>query len=666
MTDCRIKNVPIFLIALGLQGLGCGEGQIGLETRGNAFDAVVEGSGNDDQDPVGEEPTGGRNTAAGQASCLTSGPFSRDKCSNSCKCDVKMADCDSDQQCNPGLRCGWNLAHLYMEAPDWGDICLPNYRVDWGHCSESNPCDVGAGDCDSDRDCLAGLVCRHNVGRRYRTYPSFDVCERPDHPANAIGPTASDDVLSVRSGGNMADYVLGNDQIPRGAYPRIVDVSFLGEPTSQHGNTFNFGAASDPSDSGPVDSYAYYRSGPSVLFWSDADYVGTERLRYTVEANGVLDSALISAHVNARTTPWSCSSGLVRCNGSCRLRESFQSDPQHCGSCNTACGRLQACISGRCQTPPITACAGRRVSSVPFEGRVSTLGRVNVPTTAYGQQTPPISCKDVSTASFGDLSSFGSVSGTIRFRCAYDGSPNGLFVPMGRCTLTPLPVGGRLLVAGATLRRSAPPPTAILPADVVASGRLNWNRGCVYFSKYRPLQALGSVQYNPLYTELNAGPDDDTCLYNCERHIGAQLKRWPRQSREVPHFYCANKGRLLDVLTPRCRPEEALVHYEDGNSYCASQSQIRNASFLAKALPELVRPGVARLHKCYYVTGSPFEIMGIDNGRPPFRTEQSCRERCDDWAERAVRWASNPGTAEPAACLFRTTHESPYRVLRRY
>jgi len=55
----------------------------------------------------------------------------------------------------------------------------------WHYCtSESNSlkghtCGAGEGDCDTNRDCMEGLICVQDVGGRYGWPSGVDVCERP-------------------------------------------------------------------------------------------------------------------------------------------------------------------------------------------------------------------------------------------------------------------------------------------------------------------------------------------------------------------------------------------------------------------------------------------------------------------------------------------------------
>ncbi|MBD3207974.1 MAG: hypothetical protein GF370_00785 [Candidatus Nealsonbacteria bacterium] len=57
----------------------------------------------------------------------------------------------------------------------------------WNHCSLSNKCKAGEGDCDKNSECLTGY-CAHNVGANYGQTAGMDVCEqKPDTCADSDG-----------------------------------------------------------------------------------------------------------------------------------------------------------------------------------------------------------------------------------------------------------------------------------------------------------------------------------------------------------------------------------------------------------------------------------------------------------------------------------------------
>jgi hypothetical protein len=101
-------------------------------------------------------------------------------CSSACPCGAGLGDCDTDADCIEGLTCQQKVGV---------DTCEPDPHVGskggWDYCGASwlpwgsgRPCGAGEGDCDSDADCLPGLVCRHDVGASYGWPSSLDVCER--------------------------------------------------------------------------------------------------------------------------------------------------------------------------------------------------------------------------------------------------------------------------------------------------------------------------------------------------------------------------------------------------------------------------------------------------------------------------------------------------------
>lgn len=66
---------------------------------------------------------------------------------------------------------------------------------DWDFCSKQNPCSAGQGDCDSDDECKPGLKCVKDVGPQYGFDKGVDVCL----PATA-GSSSSSSTSSSSSG----------------------------------------------------------------------------------------------------------------------------------------------------------------------------------------------------------------------------------------------------------------------------------------------------------------------------------------------------------------------------------------------------------------------------------------------------------------------------------
>ena len=102
-------------------------------------------------------------------------------------CTSGQADCDSDSECVAGLVCTHDVGAQYGFAADI-DVCLPPGGScglppgDANYCADLNcgPCASGQADCDNDNECIAGLVCTHNVGAQFGFAADIDVCLRPD------------------------------------------------------------------------------------------------------------------------------------------------------------------------------------------------------------------------------------------------------------------------------------------------------------------------------------------------------------------------------------------------------------------------------------------------------------------------------------------------------
>lgn len=157
-------------------------------------DDVGANYGFDSKIDVCEEPSG----ELVETECRLS-PGEWDYCvdPNCGPCNEHEGDCDSNLECVDGLVCRQDLGANFGFNPSM-DVCglapegtcnLPN--GDWAYCSDPfcGPCGVGQGDCDSDADCNAGLVCAFNRGADYGLPESLDVCEVSDDPSctKAVG-----------------------------------------------------------------------------------------------------------------------------------------------------------------------------------------------------------------------------------------------------------------------------------------------------------------------------------------------------------------------------------------------------------------------------------------------------------------------------------------------
>ncbi|ACY13589.1 carboxypeptidase regulatory-like domain-containing protein [Haliangium ochraceum] len=103
-----------------------------------------------------------------------------DFCSPECPCSAGEADCDDDEDCEPGNVCAKNVGASYGYAADVDvcvDACDPIFNGGFDYCSEACPCEHGQGDCDGDEDCAPGHVCARDVGAAYGFDPEMDMCE---------------------------------------------------------------------------------------------------------------------------------------------------------------------------------------------------------------------------------------------------------------------------------------------------------------------------------------------------------------------------------------------------------------------------------------------------------------------------------------------------------
>lgn len=151
-------------------------------------------SGIQDGDETGVDLGGSCDLCAG-----ANGDFSF--CSPACPCDSGEGDCDNDTHCSNGV-CGDNNGARFGFSSGI-DVCWPatcengikdgdEVSIDFGgscggscfagaaggfsYCSDDCPCASGGGDCDSDNQCSAALICGDNNGARFNFPSSVDVC----------------------------------------------------------------------------------------------------------------------------------------------------------------------------------------------------------------------------------------------------------------------------------------------------------------------------------------------------------------------------------------------------------------------------------------------------------------------------------------------------------
>lgn len=142
-------------------------------------------------------------------------------------CDAGEGDCDSDAQCTGALICGKDIGPKFGMPAKW-DVCVPAHCVDGslsgdetgvdcggscGTCTQVgtngdpnfctlNSCGAGQGDCDSDAECQAGLICTNNVGADFGFGSNVDVC-LPPHCSNSVQDAANGET-GVDCGGDCA------------------------------------------------------------------------------------------------------------------------------------------------------------------------------------------------------------------------------------------------------------------------------------------------------------------------------------------------------------------------------------------------------------------------------------------------------------------------------
>ncbi len=133
---------------------------------------------------------GGGSGGGGPSSCDRPNGHPR-RCTECGPCGTGEGDCDADAECAAGLICAADRGADFGFNPNI-DVCLASggggggnggggstCALPAGHpryCDDCGPCVSGAGDCDRDSDCRAGLVCAQNVGAQFGFAPGIDVC----------------------------------------------------------------------------------------------------------------------------------------------------------------------------------------------------------------------------------------------------------------------------------------------------------------------------------------------------------------------------------------------------------------------------------------------------------------------------------------------------------
>lgn len=103
------------------------------------------------------------------------------RCHPGCPCDHGEGDCDTEADCLPGLVCLHDAGFAFGYEDDEVDVCsnqCPTLGVGaWNYCSPQCPCDSGEGDCESDADCAPGLRCQSDIGPTFGFQREVDICE---------------------------------------------------------------------------------------------------------------------------------------------------------------------------------------------------------------------------------------------------------------------------------------------------------------------------------------------------------------------------------------------------------------------------------------------------------------------------------------------------------
>ena len=94
-------------------------------------------------------------------------------CTSNNACGEDEGDCDYDDQCKEGHKCGTNNCRSTLNFNSQFDCC-DNVEEDF--CTQENLCGVEQGDCDSNDMCLAGHICGLNNCQTSLGYDSEDDC----------------------------------------------------------------------------------------------------------------------------------------------------------------------------------------------------------------------------------------------------------------------------------------------------------------------------------------------------------------------------------------------------------------------------------------------------------------------------------------------------------
>ena len=117
-------------------------------------------------------------------------------CSIEDPCTDGEGDCDSNDECEDPLRCGEdNCNDIHPANPAnfaaLADCCVEKETCNWSGtsdadtwscCTDSAKCNENEGDCDSDDQCIDGLICGEDncISVNSNFDPAADCCIQPD------------------------------------------------------------------------------------------------------------------------------------------------------------------------------------------------------------------------------------------------------------------------------------------------------------------------------------------------------------------------------------------------------------------------------------------------------------------------------------------------------
>lgn len=104
-------------------------------------------------------------------------------CTALCPCGQGGGDCDVAADCMAGSRCATDIGPAFNRPADY-DMCVPSSCTQQikanlgkaGFCTAACPCGRGGGDCNTNDQCMPGLTCAQNVGAQFGYAATVDVC----------------------------------------------------------------------------------------------------------------------------------------------------------------------------------------------------------------------------------------------------------------------------------------------------------------------------------------------------------------------------------------------------------------------------------------------------------------------------------------------------------